>query len=104
MSLRIDVAPSFKRVEGTVVQKPLDYTNYPSGDLRTGIVTKGSNVIPMEGLTKRLADAKVITAEHRQIWVANGSTSVSVKPVKNIGVLSSVDKFFHWLNRVLGEK
>ena len=104
MGIRIDVEKAFSRADDPPLIKPPDYTDYPSGDQRVYTLGKLSGFITQEGLKKRLVDAKVITAEQRQNWVANGSTSVSVKPVKNIGVLAVADKFFHWLNRVLGEK
>jgi len=103
MSLRIDVEKSFMRVDDPVVKQPLDYTDFRSGEPRISMVTlEGAKIIPQEGLQKRLLDAKVITAEQRQNWVVNGS--MNVKPIKNIGFLSSVDKFFDWLNKILGGK
>jgi len=106
MSLRIDVEKSFLRSDNLAVQQPPDYTDFRSGEPRISIGTlQGAKIIPQEGLMKRKLDAKVITAEQKQNWVSNGSVgSGNVKPVKNIGVLSYVDKFFLWLNKMLGEK
>lgn len=98
----IDVAKSFERVDNSPVKQPADYTDFTSGDLRVYALGQRVGVIPQEGLKKRLADAKVITNEQKQTWVANGN--VNVKPVKNIGFLSSVDNFFLWLNKLLGDK
>lgn len=105
MSLRIDVAKSFERVDSIPITQPPDYTDFPSGDNRVyALGTSHAGVIPQEGLKKRLADTHVLTAElgKSQNWVANGN--VNVKPVKNVGILSAVDQFFNWLNRMLGEK
>jgi len=103
MSLRIDVEKSFLRVDDPVVKQPPDYTDFRSGEPRISMVTlEGAKIIPQEGLMKRKLDAKVITAEQRQNWVVNGS--MNVKPVKNVGFLSTVDRFFSWLNRVIGGK
>jgi len=100
MSLKIDVEDSFKRVDDPPVKQPPDYTSFPSGDIRVYAPALRTGVISQEGLNKRLLDAKVITDEQRQNWVVNGS--MNVKPIKNVGVLSYVDNFFLWLNKVLG--
>ena len=105
MSLRIDVAKSFERLDDPPVKQPPDYTDFSSGDLRVYAQGQRASVIPQEGLNKRLADQHVLILEleKSQNWVANGSVgSGNVKPVKNIGILSYVDKFFLWLNKMLG--
>lgn len=99
--LRIDIAKSFQRLDDPSTIQPPDYTDYASGDQRLFPPSRVTGIITQEGLMKREVDKNVIKTEltKSQNWVANGS---SVKPVKNVGILSVVDKFFNWLNRVLG--
>jgi len=104
MLKRIDVEKRFRRLDDIPFKQPPDYTNYPSGDVKVGPTTfikKGDMarikaLISQEGLMKRKVDAKVVAKNNNQIPTGRD------KPTQNVGILSLVDKFFNWLNGILG--
>lgn len=176
MRPRIDVAKSFERVDKPPVTQPPDYTDYPSGDVKTTSGIKVQGIISQEGLHKRALEkpvapilvkpiapikqkidvaktweAKCLAEQRAAVFSPNlraraydmkekrwlgepldytdypsGEAKSKLisqeglmkrgkdklrervptgidKPVKNVGILSAVDKFFNWLNKMLGD-
>ena len=102
MDKRIDVETAFKRVDQPPMLQPPDYTPYAEGKFDTKI-----NVIDQEGLPRRKEEKEDILYPPKPYH----SKPIYIHPkvgeyadVKNQGVLLTVDKFFNWLNRVMGEK
>ena len=98
MSLRIDVEERFSRVDKPSAIQPPDYTDYPSGKVRT--IPKVQGFISQTGLHKRDGDKlkEVVAVKNNQMPMGKD------KPTQNVGILSAVDKFFDWLNGILGDK
>lgn len=119
-TVRIDIAKSFERVDDPPVRKPPDYTDYSSGDVKTRAMARVKGLISQEGLMKRNADIKFAAYDMKnerwlgglvekgfkeksnEIKPVKVQPGIYVKPVKNFGILSAVDKFFDWLNKMLG--
>lgn len=120
-TLRIDVAKTFKRVDEPPFKQPPDYTDFPSGDVKAKAMARVKGLISQEGLMKRRVDINFsafdLRNEKRRGGLVEGDVSIlpvkispmkvrpvsGIKPVKNFGFLASVDKFFIWLNKILGE-
>ena len=94
---RIDVAEKFKSQDYPVSMKDPDYTDHPSGKEDT--IVKVQGVISQTGLHKRLGDGLGEKAKLKLKQVPPGQD----KPVQNVGILSAVDRFFNFINRMLGE-
>ena len=120
-TVRIDIAKSFERVDDPPVRKPPDYTDYSSGDVKTKVMGFAKRLISQEGLHKRTVDVMGMVSDRKEEKWRSGlvekdlkgkpieikpvkvQPGIYVKPVKNFGVLAYVDKFFNWLNKMLGE-
>ena len=98
MSLRIDVAERFERVDKPSFIQPPDYTDYPSGKECTTVKVQG--FISQTGLHKRDADKLKEKVAQKNNQMPMGKD----KPTQNVGILSAVDKFFDWLNGIIGDK
>jgi len=72
-----------------------DHTDYPAGNKKSGLV-------PQTGLTKRAAD---INSQKKTAAVISvkGNPIVKAKVSSEGGFLFYVDKFFIWLNRIIGD-
>ena len=97
--MKIDVGKAFERVDFPPSIQPPDYTFYSSGDVKTSTGVKVTGIISQEGLHKRDADKLKEKVAKNNNQVPTGID----KPVQNVGILSAVDKFFNWLNKMLGE-
>lgn len=75
--------------------KRLDYTDYPGGYSRRGLISQ-------EGLTKRNVD---MSSQRKSITVIRSKNNpvVKAKVSSEGGFLYYVDNFFNWLNKVIGE-
>lgn len=96
----INVGDKFKRQDLPIakVNQPADYTAYPVGEKKIGI-------IPQDGLTKRKYDAVVYkTAIAVSSTVKGGTSPVAVDQAKVPSgvVFSGIEKFFSWLNKMIG--
>ncbi len=100
-SQRINVGDKFRRqnMPSAPALQPPDYTSYPQGAKKIGLISQ-------VGLMKRKADARSYKTRIALADVVKGGTSPVVqynaKPLPNKGILSGIDKFFSWLNRVIG--
>ena len=103
MSLRIDVGDRFRRQDFPIsaALQPTDYTAYPTGERKIGVISQVGDV------EKKKADTKSFKARIAVSSLVKGGTSpVAVgqaKALPNMGIISAFDKFFSWLNGVIGE-
>ena len=94
----INVGDKFMRQDAPIMKalQPSDYTEYPSGAKKIGLVCQ-------DGLTKRQKDSEVFKARaydlNNKQWLS--VSAVETKPIANVGLFSAVDKFFNWINGVL---
>ena len=94
---RIDVAEKFRSQDYPVVMKDPDYTDHPGGKEDTRVKVQG--VISQVGLHKRKMDGLHEKVKTKQKQIPPGHD----KPKQNVGILSLADKFFGWMNRILGD-
>ena len=93
---RIDVAEKFKSQDYPVSMQDEDYTDHPGGAEDTRVKIQG--VISQTGLHKR-----------QDYWTQDAAKKLKqeptgkAKPVQNVGILSLADKFFNFVNRMLGD-
>ena len=104
----IDVGEKFKRqnLPNTPTLQAPYYTAYPLGAKKIGLICQ-------DGLAKRKLDAEVLKKHvmTNKPYGGKGTFELvhEVKPIPtnkkeappNVGVLTAVDKFFDWINRVL---
>lgn len=101
MIKRIDVGDQFRRQAYPInpALQPTDYTAYPTGAKKIGLISQ-------VGLMKRKADAAVYKTRIAASSITKGGSSpVAVDQAKshpNVGILSVVDKFFIWVNGIVG--
>ena len=93
----IDVADKFKSQDYPVIMKDPDYTDHPGG--AEDKIVKVQGVISQTGLHKRKEDGLQEKAKLKLKQVPPGKN----KPVQNVGILSAVDRFFNFINRMLGD-
>lgn len=93
---RIDVADKFRSQDYPVVMKDPDYTDHPGGAEDT--IVKVQGVISQTGLHKR----KDYMTEKIAKKLKQEPTG-KAKPVQNVGILSLADRFFNFVNRMLGD-
>jgi len=83
----------------TKAVQPADYVAYPQGAKKIGLICQ-------DGLAKRKADIESFKTRIATAYIVKGG-STPVTPSQSVGqtnvVLSTVDKFFSWLNKVIGE-
>ena len=98
---RIDVGDKFRRqaYPTNPALQPTDYTAYSQGAKKIGLISQ-------VGLMRRRVDAAVFkTRIAASSTTKGGSSPVAVDQAKshpNVGLLSAVDKFFEWVNGVIG--
>ena len=97
----INVGDNFRMQDGgtSMAVQPADYTPYSQGAKKIGVICQ-------DGLMKRKADAESYrTALLLSPITKGGSSPVAVGNAKvfpNRGILAGLDKFFNWVNRVIG--
>ena len=96
--VRIDVEKAFRLRDAVSTFKPSDYTDYPSGKECT--IEKVQGFISQTGLHKRDGDKLKERVAQKNLQVPPPGD----KAIQNVGILSAVDKFFNWLNALLGDK
>ena len=96
----INVGDKFRRQDypsSTALQTP-DYTAYAQGAKKIGVICQ-------DGLMKRKADAEVYKTSIAASSLVKGGTSPvaagQAKSYPNVGILSAIDKFFNWVNKVI---
>jgi len=90
-----EVPKTFDRVIGHEVPKGFDYTDFPSGAPKPGLISQ-------DGLAKRIAD--INSQKNTIAKIETKGNPVAVARVSSEGgFLFWVDKFFIWVNRVIGE-
>ena len=93
----IDVADKFKSQDYPPSMQDPDYTDHPGG--AEDKIVKVQGVISQTGLHKRKQDNLQEKVKEKLKQIPPGKS----KPVQNVGILSLADKFFNFINGILGD-